>query len=81
MGELVMQSVVVGRDVRTVGEGDLGIELEGRTRLRPGREVDVLMTTAGTTRPTGRRAVVWSWNVKRLGRDGPIFRGICHWTS
>lgn len=76
-----MQRVAVGRDVQLVREQDESIELEGRTRLRPGHDVEVVMASPANATPMVRRAVVWSWYVKRLGRDGPIFRGICHWTA
>lgn len=75
------QRVYLGRDVRAVGEPVGGIELEGRTRLRPGHDVDVVLPATGGSTPTIRRAVVFTWNVKRLGREGPTFRGICHWEA
>lgn len=78
---MVMQRVAIGRDVNAILEREDGIELEGRARLRPGHDVDIVMVSTHAASPTVRRAVVWCWYVKRLGRDGPIFRGVCHWTT
>ena len=75
--ELVRQRVCIGRDVHTVAERLDGIVLEGRPRLRPGRHVDVTRVVNGAA--SVRRATVWSWAIAAVGRDGPIFRGICHW--
>lgn len=62
----------IGRDVRVVDESEAAVCLEGRVRLRPGSMVDVVGTE---TRP----AVVGPWMVARLGRDGTVYRGWCHW--
>lgn len=70
--------VHVGRDVRNLGERPGGIELEGTTRLRPGRDIEIMLPTPAGTQVV-RRAVVWSWAVVAVGRNGPVFRGICHW--
>ncbi|MCC7007293.1 MAG: hypothetical protein IT184_00600 [Acidobacteria bacterium] len=79
MATVAPTRVRIGSDVKTLGEWPGGIELEGRLRLRPGREVDVVDT--GPDAPASpRRAVVWSWTVVAVGRNGPLFRGICHWT-
>jgi len=71
--------IQVGRDVRSLGVRSGAIELEGYTRLRPGRPVEVILGTPADP-DTPRRAIVWSWTVVAVGRNGPLFRGVCHWT-
>ena len=71
--------VHVGRDVRRVGESRDGIELEGRSRLRPGSEIDlVLPDPHGASRVVTVR--VWSWTIVAVGSNGPVFRGVCRRT-
>jgi len=71
--------VCIGRDVSAVSEHADGIELEGQTRLRPGDEILIVRPSSGDA-PLVRTAMVWSWYVRRLGSDGPTYRGICRWT-
>jgi hypothetical protein len=78
---LTRQRVRIGRDVRVVTERPEGLELEGRTRLAPGRPVDLVLPSpadaaAGVVKP----AVVWSWYVVRVGPAGATYRGICRWS-
>jgi hypothetical protein len=70
------QRVFLGRDVRVMLERPDGVELEGAIRLRPGHLVHLVATTSP---PHVRPAVVVSWQVTRLGRKGPIYRGDCRW--
>lgn len=74
-----MQRVSIGRDVRTVTELANGIELEGRTRLRPGRDIDIVIASSSGSTPVVRRATVWCWNVRRIAKEGLTFRGVCEW--
>jgi hypothetical protein len=77
---MIRRRVWVGRDVRAVLEKADGVELEGRTRLRPGHDVDIVMPCSGGGGvPLVRPAEVWSWRVIRAGSDGPVFRGFCRW--
>jgi hypothetical protein len=69
--------VWIGRDVRVVSESPEVIELEGRMRLRPGRDVDVARTGADPS--AARSATVFTWRIVRVGTDGPVFRGLCRW--
>ena len=78
---LIRQRVRIGRDVRVVAERPEGLELEGPTRLAPGRAVELVMPSpadaaAGLVKP----AVVWSWYVVRVGPAGATYRGICRWS-
>jgi hypothetical protein len=68
----------VGRDVIVVRDDESGVEVEGRSRLPPGRVVR-LTGVAGAAR-NGRLAVVTTWRVIRLGHSaGPTYRGYCEW--
>jgi hypothetical protein len=74
----VSQRICIGRDVRILAERDADVELEGRARLRPGRPVQIAVWAE--QRPfTFRHAMVESWYVAAVGRDGPAFRGVCRW--
>lgn len=67
----------VGRDVSLVNADGMGVEVEGRSRLPPGRVVRLTgVTGAGQD---GRLAIVATWRVIRLGQDAPIYRGYCEW--
>jgi hypothetical protein len=70
------QRVSLGPLVSLVGEDDAGVEIEAPIRLAPGRTVDVVRPG---DEPNGRLAVVWSWRLVSMGRDGPVYRGICRW--
>ena len=52
--------------------------LEGRQILRPG-QVIVLAGVPSLLGFEERRALVESWAVVRLGRDGTVYRGVCRW--
>lgn len=74
------QRVFLGSAVRVTHERPDGVELEGNVRLRPGCEVDVVISdNDGNGGPAVRAAVVASWDVTRIGRAGPTFRGVCRW--
>lgn len=65
----------LGPAVALVAEDEHGIEVVAAVRLLPGRTVDVVSdVTSGS-----RLAVVWTWNLVRLGRNGPVYRGTCRW--
>jgi hypothetical protein len=73
--------VYVGRDVNVVNESPNGVELEGAARLRPGRDVEIIFNDGGRARAgvTVKTAVVWTWALVGVGRNGPTFRGLCRW--
>jgi hypothetical protein len=73
------QRMYVGRDLHVTAELADGVDLEGRARLRPGLIVDLVWPAGPSAGGRVRRARVWSWTVVRLGRDGPHYRGHCHW--
>lgn len=68
----------VGRDLLAISLTGEGAWLEGRHRLRPGRVVE-LADVPSTDGPETRRAMVESWAVARLGKNGPVYRGNCRW--
>ena len=70
--------VVLGRDAEVLQETQLGIELVGRVRLRPGFMVH-LISPAGTSRSALRSALVVSWWIRAMGSDGTTYRGFCRW--
>lgn len=69
----------VGRDVSIVEDDGIGVEVEGRSRLPPGRVVR-LTGVAGAGRD-GRLAVVAAWRVIGLGHGVPVYRGYCEWVD
>ena len=71
--------LAIGRDLLLVSENDEGVEVEGRTRLRPGRDIE-LARGALDNGMVVRRAVVFSWRVVRVESGGVLFRGFCRWT-
>jgi hypothetical protein len=78
---MTRQRVRVGRDVRIVAERPEGLELEGRTRLSPGRPVDLVV--GGSADPAAtvvKPALVWTWYVVRVGPTGATYRGVCRWS-
>jgi hypothetical protein len=70
--------VSLGRDAYLVAQGPDGLEIEGTARLRPGYVVEIAGFGDGTA---GRRAVVWTWSLRRWGNGGPLYRGFCRWVE
>ena len=68
----------VGRDLMTVTVTAEGVWLEGRHRLRPGRVVELADVTSAHGLQL-RHALVESWAVASLGKNGPVYRGRCTW--
>jgi len=68
----------VGRDLSTVTITAEGVWLEGRHRLSPGRVIE-LVNVPFTHGPQERHAMVESWTVASLGKNGPVYRGLCRW--
>ena len=74
------QRVRIGRDVRIVAERADGLELEGSTRLAPGRAVDIVLAGGeGGGQGAVKPALVRSWYVIRVGRTGATYRSVCCW--
>ena len=71
--------LVLGRDLVLLGEDEHGVEVEGRERLRPGRDVEIVRPSGAPSDAAVRRALVHSWCVARLGAEGTTFRGVCRW--
>ena len=68
----------IGRDLLPVTVTAEAAWLEGRLRLRPGRVV--LFTDVPSAHgPHERRAMVESWEVSSLGKNGTVYRGKCLW--
>ncbi len=63
----------LGRDLTMVDETPGDVYVEGRVRLRPGQPIEIC--GAGED----RGALVLTWMVARLGKDGPVYRGVCRW--
>jgi hypothetical protein len=55
------------------------VQLEGQTRLAPGQLVELVFTHARSEPSLRRHALVLSWAVATLGKEGPIYRGVCRW--
>ena len=68
----------VGRDLMAITVTAETAWLEGKHRLRPGRVVE-LTNVPSRLGPQDRHAMVESWAVARLGRNGPVYRGKCRW--
>ncbi len=68
----------VGRDLTAIDLTAEAAWLEGRHRLRPGRVVE-LIDVPSAHGPQKRHAVVESWTVASLGKNGPVYRGKCRW--
>jgi hypothetical protein len=68
--------LVIGRDADVIRETEDGLELHGRVRLRPGFVVEVAPRPGGRT---ARSMLVWTWRLRAVGSDGPIYRGLCRW--
>jgi hypothetical protein len=69
--------LVLGRDLTLVMEREEGVEIEGRGRLRPGRDIEIVR--AGGSGAEARRAEILSWRIVQIGSDGVLFRGFCRW--
>jgi len=65
---------VLGRDITIVHETEHDVELESVLRLRPGSVIDVCDHRT-------RAAHVGAWMVASLGKDGPVYRGVCRWDA
>jgi hypothetical protein len=70
--------VWVGIDVEQRSESHDGVHLQGRVRLTPGRTIEIARHEA-VRGPVIRRAVVRTWQVRALGRSGPVYHGFCAW--
>ena len=68
----------IGRDLLPVTVTPEGAWLEGRHRLRPGRVVE-LTDVPSAHGPEERHALVESWEVASLGKNGTLYRGKCLW--
>lgn len=66
--------VRIGPHVRVLADDAEGIDLEGRVKLMPGRRVSLVLET-GHVRP----ATVWTWWLRRVGRQGAEYCGRCRW--
>lgn len=68
----------LGRDLVPIDLTPEAACLEGRQRLRPGHVIELadVPSARGLER---RRAVVETWAVARLGKNGPLYRGTCRW--
>ena len=71
--------LLLGHDLVLIREDEQGIEVEGRARLRPGRDVEIVRPEGAPRGGDARRAMVHTWRVARLGHEGTLFRGICRW--
>ena len=71
-GVVSRRRCVVGRDVWIVSEAIDEVWLEGAVRLRPGMVVELVAEGS-------RTAVVLTWLVSRLGKEGTVYRGRCRW--
>lgn len=69
-GVVARRRFVLGRDLDVVSASGADVVLEGRVRLQPGRTIDVCDADVKTM-------VVMTWEIARLGKDGPVFRGRC----
>jgi hypothetical protein len=68
----------IGRDLTTVDLADEVACLEGQLRLRPGHVIELVGVPSDHGLRT-RRAMVESWSIARLGKNGPIYRGHFRW--
>ena len=68
----------VGRDLVAITLTAEDAWLEGRHRLRPGHVV-ALVNVPSTHGPRDRDALVESWAVASLGKNGTVYRGKCRW--
>lgn len=70
--------VWVGLDVDLRSESHDGVHLQGRTRLAPGQTVEIAREDSARGQVI-RRAIVRTWQVQALGRNGPVYHGFCAW--
>ena len=70
--------VWIGVDVELRSESHDGVHLQGRTRLAPGRTIEIARQEAVDGQVI-RRAVVRTWQVQALGSKGPVYHGFCAW--
>ena len=68
----------IGRDLTAITLTAEAAWLEGRHRLGPGRVVE-LSNVPCAHGPQTRHAMVESWELASLGRNGPVYRGKCRW--
>ena len=68
----------IGRDLLPISVNAEAAWLEGRHRLHPGRVV-ALIDVASIHGLRERYAMVESWEVSSLGKDGTVYRGKCIW--
>jgi len=68
-----------GRQVRVINETADGVQLEGLARLHPGETVELVAPVSPNGEPVVRAALVLSWSVAALGKDGPTYQGHCRW--
>jgi len=65
---------VVGRDVVIIRESLTEVCIEGQIRLRPGSYVELCDDDV-------RLVCVCTWVIVRLGKSGPVYRGVCRWNT
>jgi hypothetical protein len=70
--------VWVGVDVELRSESHDGVHLQGRTRLAPGRVIEIAHWQPPSPAVI-RRALVRTWLVQQLGSEGPVYHGFCAW--
>lgn len=70
----------LGRDLLPVDLTAEAAFLEGRHRLRPGRVIE-LANVPSVHGPEHRKAMVESWTIARVGRNGPVYQGVCRWLA
>lgn len=68
----------LGRDLMPIDLSPEAVCLEGKHRLRPGHVIE-LADVPSTRGLEPRQAMVESWAVARLGKNGPVYRGTCRW--
>lgn len=71
-GPVTKKRCRIGRDVMVIEETPVDVYIEGTLRLRPGSAIELCDHRI-------RPAIVSTWMVARLGKDGPVYRGSCRW--
>jgi len=66
----------LGRQVRVLEETTADAQLEGAIQLRPGQLVELVGDGRNGSTRVG---LIVSWSVARLGKEGPMYRGVCRW--
>jgi hypothetical protein len=74
---MTIRRLYIGTQFRVASENSEGIELESRSRLRPGEVIEVVRGQNGSD--SARRAAVVTWAIARLGQSGPTYAGLCRW--